>query len=88
MKANIHCGIFPSAMIDTVLNYSIKWTDAFSLRKEALMVGEFSMLFLDLALYLCVPLQKSMSLLILHFHLYDQKSDRKIERNKNLPKSF
>ena len=34
-EKEIYCGIFPPAMIDSVLNYSIKWTDAFSLRKAS-----------------------------------------------------
>ena len=35
MKEKIYCGIFPPATIDSVLNYSVKWTDAFSLRKAS-----------------------------------------------------
>ncbi|XP_068680357.1 uncharacterized protein [Montipora foliosa] len=34
-KAIIYRGIFPPAMIETVLKYSIKWTDVFSLGKTS-----------------------------------------------------
>ena len=49
--------VFPPAMIDSVLNYSIKCTDAFSLRMASFKgKDKCSTLFLDLASYLCVPL--------------------------------